>query len=34
MSMELIRAAVLADPPIVLDLLLPISRFNTIGGEL
>jgi len=22
------------DPPIVLDLLLPISRFNTIGSEL
>jgi hypothetical protein len=33
MSMELNRTAVLADTPIVLDLLLPIRRFNTIGSE-
>jgi hypothetical protein len=33
MSMELNRTTGLADPPIVLDLLLPIGRFNTIGTE-
>jgi len=34
MSMELNRTAVVADPPIMPDLLLRIGRFNTIGSEL